>query len=583
MMRMLFGFLLAIGVALCVGAIHAEDPPSVEYISPASFLDRAKLPDFLPYASDFMASYPKDSRTPQVLMDCWTVATALQNKAAADQAKTRLLLEFPNSLPTLFLMRSHKPEEMRELLSKRFEDSKQPLSRLTMFRIVRAYQSHNATFGISTDDMFNAQLALALQNADSAQRFKSLLSGKDEVSVKLVNLACDKSLSVKEKAETLHQINHATAKAYLSYFLREEISDEDRNLPELKEIAIQLLLDESNYSEALIEIKALRESSPAARVLYWQAIAEGATGDFSNACSTLTELRKTYPKSEWAQNAQRLEEAFSNVDESIAAQIQLAEKTMDTFLSSKINLIEMTLHWQPEKSEPIAIYAGLDIQKDGCEIIASRAAKTLFGYQANSEGSKVYVHGDKVIHRYDKDAMCPLIEMKVTPATSPNTTGSFYFNWRMVKQGHSSLRSSLHNILSLSELRDLKRCEPALRQALERGYFPESIKQDNGEFVLTWVHPNSKSPELAISEVRIDANFKFRSFKFDKTWQVTDVFYGNAPQEARSKQLWPKIAEERSEKMGEGDMLRYFSSALAFFADEYSSTAKTTDREKQTK
>lgn len=583
MMRVLFRYLLAIGIVLYVGAIHAEDSTTVEYISPASFLDRAKLPDFLPYADDFMASNPKDSRTPQVLMDYWTVATALQNKAAADQAKTRLLLEFPNSLPTMFLMRSHKPEEMRSLLSKRFEDSQQPLSRLTMFRLVRAYQSHNATFGISTDDMFNAQLALAIQNADSAQRFKPLLSGKDEVSVKLVNLACDKSLSVKARAEALHQIDHATAKAYLSYFLREEISDEDRNSPELKEVAIQLLLDESNFSEALVEIKALRESASTARVLYWQAIAEGATGDFPAACNTLSELRGTFPKSEWSQNTLRLEAAFSNVDKSIAAQMQLAEKTIDTFLSSKINLIEMTLHWQPEESEPIDIYTGLDIQKDGCEIIASRSAKTLFGYQANSEGSKVYVRGDKVIHRYDKDAMCPLIELKVNPATSPNTMGSFSFNWRMVKQGHSSLRSSLHNILSLSELRELKRCEPALRQALARGYFPEPIKQDNGEFVLNWVHPVSKSPELVISEVRIDENFKFRSCKFDKTWHVTDVFYGNAPQEAKSKQLWPKIAEERAEKMGEGDMLRYFSSALAFFAEEYNSTAKTTDREKQTK
>ncbi|MFO0885302.1 MAG: hypothetical protein U0894_14120 [Pirellulales bacterium] len=257
---------------------------TAEFRTPEYFSDRGKPADFIPYAYEFLQANPRDPRAARILFDICMTATAIDNKAAADEAKTQLLLEHPQSLPTTFLFKTLEDDDVRKLLISRFELRTQTLDRSTLFRLNRALEACQKHYGPAGDDTFNAQAAIASNNPEIAKAHRAMIKKDDSDLARIVDVALNAELSAANKVIRLQEWRDVnTARAYQAYLYQEELSDEDRKLPSIEILIVENMLVNYQFADALPRLKILRAELDQPKVYYWQATAEAATGDTEGA------------------------------------------------------------------------------------------------------------------------------------------------------------------------------------------------------------------------------------------------------------------------------------------------------------
>lgn len=565
-------------LALVNRSVVAQDAMA-EFRTPEYFANRGKPADFIPYAYEFLQANPRDPRAARIWFDICMTATAIDNKAAADEAKTQLLMEHPQSLPTIFLFKTLEDDDVRKLLISRFELRTQTLDRSTLFRFNRALEACQKHYGPAGDDTFNAQAAIASNNPEIAKAHRAMIKKDDSDLARIVDVALNAELSAANKVIRLQEWRDVnTARAYQAYLYQEELSDEERKLPSIEILMVENMLVNYQFADALPRLKILRAELDQPKVYYWQATAEAATGDTEAALFTLDELRQKFPTSDWAKTSRRLTAAFSTIEESLLEHQTLIKKVHETFVDLPLEVLELDLRIKNENAQAFEAYVAMDLKKDTLELVVKRDEKSILGYRAVTKYSQFFLYGEKKISRFEQNGVCPVFHFAVTPRAG----GGFLlgFNCNVSLQGQFGMHQSVRKIVRQPLLQSARSREAFMRHALQSGSFPEAVVTQEGISILRWIRPNFDSAELASFELGI-ASDNHLKYVGSEAWSIKNIQYGGSDVKL-SVQKWPEMPVETSAEMSRSDLMRLVAGVCTLF-EESKEEAFDADINKETK
>jgi hypothetical protein len=547
--------LLAVFCVLSAASGLGEDkrPDPDQYLAPEVFLAGGRPAEYLPYAKKFLKDNPQDSRAPRIVLDMLMFSTAAQDQEGVKDAKLRLLLDHPQTLPAAYLVKTSQASDIRDLLKERFTNKNKPLDRDTLARFSITVRWCLGTFGASFgDEEITAQAFLAMQPHLSDDD-KQQLARKGGDSSKTLLIALDTTLTSREKFIRLQELKEfKTARAWQTFLYFDELTPADKADLAVRTIIVENQLADKEFADALLILKDISKSSNDPKLLFWQGWSQAATGDAPEAMKTLAGLSKRHPQSPWAASASELHAALSFLASNLEEHAEAVEKLFAALQAHPLEVVELEIEWTPADAPKVQALAGLDLSRNQINLFIRKAGQPLLGYSAGKGGSKYFIDGDPNIHEFAGQGPSPAVRFNVTP--SPNGY-HFGFNVNM-STSPDSLQGGLESLLKSPAFATAEARKEFLLYQIKQGTFPAKIVAKDGEQRLRWLIPQVTDPKLQIMEVRLTAENKIVDVSWDKSVSVRNIRYGDRNDVQLSSPKWPDLVVTKATEMGAAEIFR---------------------------
>jgi hypothetical protein len=551
----------------------ASEPPCPR---PADFLARNQADEYIEQAQAYLKNHTTRNDAPMVAHDLMMVATAERKKDLADKMKERLLLEYPQSFYTYYLLLtmsndsgpgpSNGGAECARLLKEIIAKADDPFSAEFNDKLVKTMQRCWAHFGerLLNDDELLLNLALLMRvggQEEAARWHKDKLLKKEDKCRKIAEIALGDWSDKASILLKLHDLKKPElTDLYRRYFLS-QLTPEQKRSPEMQKVAIADLLEQQEFEKALglLEEPSSKIADP--QLLYWRAWCRHTQGDAPGAMRDLAQIEEKYPESPWKPLAGQMADRIKGWDANLDQYAQGILDALSKIRAEGIEMLETTMRYQKEDGKAIDFYLSLAPRDGLLEVVISQSGKMTFGYATHAHDSKLYFDGEAAIHEFAQSGFYPDFKYQI----NRDPDGKYGFNFNANTSESPAALAGLAKPLQDSELFKTKAdILELVKPALKGGWQPAQASNAAGEKVYRWVRPKIDQPTEECWQYAIAQSGEIRRVAGESV-QCNSLRYGRQGSFQFSPPSWPDLPLARHEKMEATTMFRMLGAVASLF------------------
>ncbi|MBN2475236.1 MAG: hypothetical protein JXB62_11545 [Pirellulales bacterium] len=531
---------------------------------PEDYFDSGRTPEYIRQAKQFLVEHPRAEAAPRVTFELLMAATVANDAKLADEAKGGLVMQYPTSLYTQYLLSTFpNPADYRKLLTGLLKDRDDVFSGDFAKPYCRAAELGVKRWGDSflSDDTFLLQGAL-MARAAGDYRLELLCLPKlarcKDPTQRIAQIGFSSTEDdVTKIAELSEILDNPTARLYERFFYG-RLSDQQRASREIVRIVAKNHLAASEFSEALPLIEKLAgDDDP--QMLFWLGWCRATLGQTDQSLDVLDGLCRKHPQSPWSGQAkdlaQRVRQQQANLDQCADALLRVTSKARQ----HEMGAIEGTVAFRRDDGRELSLYLALIPERGHLELVLHQAGEILLGYQTTDRKSKLFFAGEPAIDVFDQKAFYPSPQFSLTR----DENGKFNFNGGLQITGSPEGISEVGQTVLDSPFLATK---PGLLMLLTgvtaKGWLPEPAATTEAGRQFRWVRPAVTRPDVDCWQCVVTSEEKLCSLRVGPV-TCTQLRYGPSDAFELAPPPWPDLPVVRKEKMDPAALFRMMGVAAS--------------------
>ena len=560
---------------------------------PAEFLATGRTSDYVAAARKYLAQHVEEPAAPMVVHDLIVVATMVKDKKLADEMKARLLMDYPQSAYTRYMLattvadssnqnNSGNVSEYRRLLKTQITDREDVLSPSVAEKYCRGVRAGLQLWGESAlaDGEFllhGALLADAARDWQLESTCTTKLAQNDDKQVREIAEAAFAPASDAEKVLRLHRVEDSKARL-IERLLYQRLPHEQQELPEVIKCVAENYLADGKFRDAVPLAEKLISLRDDPQIRFWLAWCQSAQGNKALALAATAESQKRFPQDPWARAASELAGRIRDADENLDHYAQSLAKVTARLRQSGLSLFECKAVYRTESGRELGGYLAL-VPYDGLlELNVMDNGRLKLAYKTTDSECRVYVEGEPAVRAFNQRGIYPLFQNDLRAGA--DGTPQFSFNVQ-VADSPDAVRASGQSLADSPLLSTPEGVRQLLGYWATTGWLPDrAVRTDAGVSIYRWVRPVARRPETDFIEYRISRDGDLCGLR---ARQVTCEFlrYGPYGSFQLSPPAWPPLPVVRQEKLDGAVLFRMLAVAASLFTDDANAGMAAAPKEQQ--
>jgi hypothetical protein len=548
--------LLITGIFISSPVLSGEDKPIPRY---EEYLKESDLTGFLRDSKSYLKKYPEAIESPRLVLDYLMVAKAARDLSSINDATSKLLFNYPRSLPSLHFISSfvNNPKAFTDLLV-----SKANQGKLESKEFAVAYcralllGARNIGAQVLSDSSLRLRAYLLARKAEveeiesSAAKALDVELQRDNGFAKIAKIIRSESSTV-EKISALSAYSGKDAEFATAFYLA-QLTEEERKSTSIIIIQLRQALfgKPKNIEQAITSIARLPSKIAAqADVQTFLALAQLLDGKSDLAIQTLSKIptsSKNKVMEQWGKTAQSFANGIQYRENRTKAVLKAVGEAMDQMEGYSTLYVE--IEWKDDSVEPantIRAQVGVSTIGNHLEIHVQKGGIPIFAYRTVEDKSSLFSTELNKSISFQTPGVFPVPKFDVQRDVE---TGGFAYNFNLnFSTTQDKLIDEGIKILESPYLGTSKGREVFLNYLLsEKGLWISPAKNITGgtSFPLSMLNPENPVPTSV--NLTIDLSRKLRSL------QIGSFFISNFSQGDATvmKKLpsWPSAEQSKEEK-----------------------------------
>ena len=548
--------LLITGIFISSPVLSGEDKPIPRY---EEYLKESDLTGFLRDSKSYLKKYPEAIESPRLVLDYLMVAKAARDLSSINDATSKLLFNYPRSLPSLHFISSfvNNPKAFTDLLV-----SKANQGKLESKEFAVAYcralllGARNIGAQVLSDSSLRLRAYLLARKAEveeiesSAAKALDVELQRDNGFAKIAKIIRSESSTV-EKISALSAYSGKDAEFATAFYLA-QLTEEERKSTSIIIIQLRQALfgKPKNIEQAITSIARLPSKIAAqADVQTFLALAQLLDGKSDLAIQTLSKIptsSKNKVMEQWGKTAQSFANGIQYRENRTKAVLKAVAEAMDQMEGFSTLYVE--IEWKDnsvESANTIRAQVGVSTIGKHLEIHVQKGGIPIFAYRTVEDKSSLFSTELNKSISFQTPGVFPVPKFDVQRDVE---TGGFAYNFNLnFSTTQDKLIDEGIKILESPYLGTSKGREVFLNYLLsEKGLWISPAKNISGgtSFPLSMLNPENPVPTSI--NLTIDLSRKLRSL------QIGSFFISNFSQGDATvmKKLpsWPSAEQSKEEK-----------------------------------
>ena len=548
--------LLITGIFISSPVLSGEDKPIPRY---EEYLKESDLTGFLRDSKSYLKKYPEAIESPRLVLDYLMVAKAARDLSSINDATSKLLFNYPRSLPSLHFISSfvNNPKAFTDLLV-----SKANQGKLESKEFAVAYcralllGARNIGAQVLSDSSLRLRAYLLARKAEveeiesSAAKALDVELQRDNGFAKIAKIIRSESSTV-EKISALSAYSGKDAEFATAFYLA-QLTEEERKSTSIIIIQLRQALfgKPKNIEQAITSIARLPSKIAAqADVQTFLALAQLLDGKSDLAIQTLSKIptsSKNKVMEQWGKTAQSFANGIQYRENRTKAVLKAVAEAMDQMEGFSTLYVE--IEWKDnsvESANTIRAQVGVSTIGKHLEIHVQKGGIPIFAYRTVEDKSSLFSTELNKSISFQTPGVFPVPKFDVQRDVE---TGGFAYNFNLnFSTTQDKLIDEGIKILESPYLGTSKGREVFLNYLLsEKGLWISPAKNITGgtSFPLSMLNPENPVPTSI--NLTIDLSRKLRSL------QIGSFFISNFSQGDATvmKKLpsWPSAEQSKEEK-----------------------------------
>jgi len=548
--------LLITGIFISSPVLSGEDKPIPRY---EEYLKESDLTGFLRDSKSYLKKYPEAIESPRLVLDYLMVAKAARDLSSINDATSKLLFNYPRSLPSLHCISSfvNNPKAFTDLLV-----SKANQGKLESKEFAVAYcralllGARNIGAQVLSDSSLRLRAYLLARKAEveeiesSAAKALDVELQRDNGFAKIAKIIRSESSTV-EKISALSAYSGKDAEFATAFYLA-QLTEEERKSTSIIIIQLRQALfgKPKNIEQAITSIARLPSKIAAqADVQTFLALAQLLDGKSDLAIQTLSKIptsSKNKVMEQWGKTAQSFANGIQYRENRTKAVLKAVAEAMDQMEGFSTLYVE--IEWKDnsvESANTIRAQVGVSTIGKHLEIHVQKGGIPIFAYRTVEDKSSLFSTELNKSISFQTPGVFPVPKFDVQRDVE---TGGFAYNFNLnFSTTQDKLIDEGIKILESPYLGTSKGREVFLNYLLsEKGLWISPAKNITGgtSFPLSMLNPENPVPTSV--NLTIDLSRKLRSL------QIGSFFISNFSQGDATvmKKLpsWPSAEQSKEEK-----------------------------------
>ena len=548
--------LLITGIFISSPVLSGEDKPIPRY---EEYLKESDLTGFLRDSKSYLKKYPEAIESPRLVLDYLMVAKAARDLSSINDATSKLLFNYPRSLPSLHFISSfvNNPKAFTDLLV-----SKANQGKLESKEFAVAYcralllGARNIGAQVLSDSSLRLRAYLLARKAEveeiesSAAKALDVELQRDNGFAKIAKIIRSESSTV-EKISALSAYSGKDAEFATAFYLA-QLTEEERKSTSIIIIQLRQALfgKPKNIEQAITSIARLPSKIAAqADVQTFLALAQLLDGKSDLAIQTLSKIptsSKNKVMEQWGKTAQSFANGIQYRENRTKAVLKAVAEAMDQMEGFSTLYVE--IEWKDnsvESANTIRAQVGVSTIGKHLEIHVQKGGIPIFAYRTVEDKSSLFSTELNKSISFQTPGVFPVPKFDVQRDVE---TGGFAYNFNLnFSTTQDKLIDEGIKILESPYLGTSKGREVFLNYLLsEKGLWISPAKNISGgtSFPLSMLNPENPVPTSV--NLTIDLSRKLRSL------QIGSFFISNFSQGDATvmKKLpsWPSAEQSKEEK-----------------------------------
>lgn len=548
--------LLITGIFISSPVLSGEDKPIPRY---EEYLKETDLTGFLRDSKSYLKKYPEAIESPRLVLDYLMVAKAARDLNSINDATSKLLFNYPRSLPSLHFISSFvkNPKAFTDLLVSKANQGKLGSKDFAVvYCRALLLGARNIGAQVLSDSSLRLRAYLLAQKAEveeietSAAKALDVELERDNGFAKVAKIIRSESSTV-EKISALSAYSGKDAEFATAFYLA-QLSDEERKSTSIVIIQLRQALfgKPINIEQAITSIVRLPSNiAKQADVQTFLALAQLLDGKSDLAIQTLSKIStssKSKVMEQWGKTAQSFADGIQYRENRSKAVLKAVGEAMDQMEGHDSLYAE--IDWKDDNGEStntIRAQVGVSITGNHLEIHLQKGGKAIFAYRTVGGKSDLFSTELNKSISFQTPGVFPIPKFDVQRDVE---TGGFAYNFNL--NFSTTLDKLIEEGIKLLEspyLGTSKGREVFLNYLLsEKGLWISPAKNISGgtSFPMSMLNPENPLPTSV--NLTIGLSRKLKSLQIG-SFSITDLSQGDTTV-LEKLPAWPNAEKSKEEK-----------------------------------
>ena len=559
---------LAVALPLIGGL--AQRASAEDFYLPPEHFGAARSGEFLAHAQEYLTQHPTAENSPRVASDLLMMATLTGNQPLVEQAKRRLLFDYPGSLYTAWLLSGiGQAQDLRKILQGALEDPQQEFRPEFCRAFCGAVRAGGQRFGnaLLDDDDFLLACALMAHGAGDSQLlvgFRTWIGRGMGKSKETAAVAFDRSLDEAERVARLHELRENKGAKIAERYFHSRLTAEERDEPQILKLTAENQLERRAFAEALPVLEKLsgQESDP--QVLFWRAWCLASLNRHDEIPPVLDELAAKHAGDPWQELGIELPKYLGQLDATLEDHAAVLLAAVDHVRDDGPDLFELRCKLESRDGRRYELTAGFDASRKYAEGLLTQQGETVLAGRVLQGTARLYVQGESAIQEFPAAGSLPAVP---SLSLSRLEDGRFHLATVAAAPGLAGLEQTRTALFESPWLSTQTGLVALLKSFLAHGAIAKPVvEEDAGGRTLVWVRPRIDRAEWRTFSIDIDGDGRIKAVRADKT--ELDLRHGPAGSFELAELDWPDLPVESREKLDPATWLRMLASAVSVFSNQ---------------
>ena len=556
--------LLLIGAA--VRTASAED----FYLPPEHF-GAARSEEFLAHAQEYLAQHPTAENSPRVASDLLMMATLTRNQPLAEQAKRRLLLDYPGSLYTQWLLAGiGQANDLRKILQGALDDPQQEFQAEFCRAFCGAVRAGGQRFGnaLLADDDFVLACTLMAKGAGDSQllvALRTLIGRGMGASKETAAIAFDRRLDGAERVTRLHNLRKNKGAKLAERYFHARLTAEERDEPQILKLTAENHLERRAFAEALPLVEKLSRQESDPQTLFWRAWCLAALNRKDEIPPVLAELDTNHAGNPWQELGAELPADLEQLDATLENHAAVLAAAVKHLRDDGPELFELRCELETSDGRQYELTAGFDAGRQYAEGLLSQQGETVMAGRVLQGTARLYIQGESAIQEFPAAGSVPALP---SLNLSRLEDGRFHLATAAAQPGLAGLEQTRTALFESPWLSTPSGLVALLKSSLAHGAVARPVvDEDDGGRTLVWVRPRIDRAEWQTLSIHIDRDGRIKAVRAEDTLEL-DLRHGPAGAFQLAQPDWPDVPVEPREKIDPATWLRMLAAAVSVFSNQ---------------
>lgn len=553
-------------ICLCSPAVWSSEEDV--YHGPEYYEARHQTDDFIPEARHYFETHADYEIAPRVALDLYMAAVVRQDAALTEWAMARLVFDYPDSLPTRFLLTTiPQPASFGTFLTGQFKRSVNEPRAKFIRKFTGAIDLGVLRFGpqfVTGDDLLICASLASLEARLFGLGMLCLRNSREanfEVR-QIVNTLLNERLDAGERFVRMQRFSDREIVRTGQRILFGMLSSEEQSLPEVRRAAAENLLREMKFAEAMPMIVQLAQENADPQLAFWKGWCLASLGREQEAVQVLEAIVRDHAGNEWSKPAASLRNSITGSKETAGAYATVLQRLVTQARADALEAIELKMSYTPQRGAPVELYFWQDALRQEMEVVCRKAAQPVLAYQSVNNTNRIHFAGEPQIHHFDQAGGMLASQLSVEQRQDGELRWNF--SWQLV--GRALEGTGLYRWFDSPLLNSEAGLRDLIQSLCGRGTFPVAIEVKDSVRTLRWISPVADRAELQEFVLTIGADDRLVGARFDRL--VCDVLrHGPSGSFQRTTPQWPKLETTLHARTDGSVMFRFMSAVMSLMND----------------